>query len=227
MDWLSSVEPITVGLAFGMSGIALTIVIALLARVGDWTRSLSWWVSAACSVTAGFTLNVLQAFFPPQWVIAVSNPATVLGACLFLIGLRHVVDRPIALWQIAPIMLASVLGSLTFVFVLPSLPGRVISQLACLGVVTWLNVSALRLLDHGYYHFPARFLLAVNVVMMLLLVARGVNVVFWPTQVSAVAPLPVNALVYGIAGLLILTYLIGILLICFAEKQTLLRKLAT
>ena len=227
MDWLSKVEPITIGLAFGLAGIAVTIVIALLARVGDWSRSLSWWVSAAFCMTTGFTLNVLQAFFPPQWVIAVSNPATVLGACLFLVGLRHVVDRPVALSRIAPIILVSVLGSLLFVFVWPSLPGRVVSQLACLGVVTWLNVTALRLLDHGYYHFPARFLLCVNVVLMLFLVGRGVNVVFWPSPVNAVAPTPVNAVVYGIAGLLILTYLIGILLICFAEKQTLLRKLAT
>ena len=227
MDWLSKVEPITIGLAFGLAGIAVTTVIALLTRVGDWTRSLSWWVSAAFCLTAGFTLNVLQAFFPPQWVIAVSNPATVLGACLFLVGLRHVVDRPVALSRIAPIILVSVLGSLLFVFVWPSLPGRVVSQIACLGVVTSLNVTALRLLDHGYYHFPARFLLCVNVVLMLFLVARGVNVVFWPSPVNTVAPTPVNAVVYGIAGLLILTYLIGILLICFAEKQTLLRKLAT
>lgn len=205
----------------------MTIVVALLARVGDWTRSLSWWVSAAFCLTAGFTLNVLQAFFPPQWVIAVSNPATVLGACLFLVGLRHVVGRPIALSHIAPIMLVSVLGSVLFVFVWPSLAGRVISQIACLGVVTWLNVKALRMLDHGYYHFPARFLLYVNLVMMLFLVARGVNVAFWPSPVNAVAPTSVNAMVYGVAGLLILTYLIGILLICFAEKQTSLRKLAT
>ena len=227
MDWLSNVEPITVGLAFGLAGIAVTLVIALLARVGDWTSALSWWVSAAFCLTAGFTLNVLQAFFPPQWVIAFSNPATVVGACLFLVGLRHVVDRPIALLRIAPIILASVIGSVLFVFVWPSLPGRVISQVACLGVVTWLNVLALRLLDHGYYHFPARFLLCVNVVMMVFLIARGVNVVFWPSPVNAVASAAINAVVYGIAGLLIWTYLMGILLICFAEKQTLLRKLAT
>ena len=111
MDSLSNVEPITIGLAFGLAGIAVTVAIALLTRVGDWTRSLSWWVSAAFCLTAGFTLNVLQAFFPPQWVIAVSNPATVLGACLFLVGLRHVVDRPIALSHIALIVVASSIGS--------------------------------------------------------------------------------------------------------------------
>ena len=227
MSWLGNIEPITIGLAFSLACIAMTIVIALLARVGDWTRSLSWWAAAAFCLTTGFTLNVLHAFFPPQWVIAVSNPATTLGACLLLIGLRHVVDRPIALLHIAPIMVASVLGSLLFVFVWPSLPGRVISQIACLTVVTWLNVLALRLLDHGYYHFPARFLLCVNVGMMLFLIGRGINVVFWPSPVNAVASAAINAVVYGIAGLLILTYLMGILLICFAEKQTLLRKLAT
>ena len=227
MEWLSNVEPITVGLAFGMAGIAVTIVVALLARVGEWTRSLSWWVSAAFCLTAGFTLNVLQAFFPPQWVLAVSNPMTVIGACLFLVGVRHVVDHPVALLSIAPIVFVSVAGSVLFVFIWPSLQGRVISQLICLSVVTWRNVSALRQLDHGYFHFPARLLLCVNVLLMLFLVARALNVIFWVSPSSAVAPTPVNALVYGIAGMLTLVYLTGILLICFAEKQTLLRKLAT
>ncbi|MBC7711672.1 MAG: GGDEF domain-containing protein [Rhizobacter sp.] len=227
MAWLSNGTSITVGLAFGLTAIALTVVIALLARVGDWTRSLSWWVSAAFCMTTGFLLSFLQAPVPPQWAIALSNPTTVLGSCLFLVGVRHVVDRPIALLRIAPIIVASVVCSVFFVFVWPSVTGRVISQVACLGVITWLNVLALRLLDHGYYHFPARFLLYVNVGTMLFLVARAVNVVLWPSPVNTLAPAAINAVVYGIAGLLILTYLMGILLICFAEKQTLLRKLAT
>lgn len=227
MDWLSNGTSITVGLAFGLTAVALTVVIALLARVGDWTRSLSWWVSAAFCMTAGFLLSFLQAPVPSQWAIAVSNPVTVVGACLFLVGVRHVVDRPIALLRIAPIIAASVICSVFFVFVWPSVTGRVISQVACLGVVTWLNVLALRLLDRGYYHFPARFLLYVNVCMMLFLVARAANIVLWPSPVNTLAPAAINPVVYGVAGLLILTYLMGILLICFAEKQTLLRKLAT
>jgi diguanylate cyclase (GGDEF)-like protein len=227
VDWLSELDPITVGLAFGLAGIALTAVIALLARVGDWTRSLFWWVAAAFCLTAGFTLNALQAFLPPAWVISVSNPTTVLGACLFLVGLRHAVDKPIALSHVAPVMAASVIGSVLFVFIWPSLPARVIVQLVCLAVITWLNVSALRLLDHGYFHFPARFLLCVNVILVVFLGARALTVVFWVSPVTAVSPSPVNALVYAISGLLILAYLTGILLICFAEKQTLLRRLAT
>lgn len=227
MERLSNVEPIIVGIAFGLAGMALTIVITLLARVGDWTRSLSWWVSSAFCMTAGFTLNVLQAVLPPQWVIAVSNPMTVIGACLFLVGVRHVVSRPIALRHIVPIIGVSVLGSAVFVFVWASLPGRVLTQLACLSVVTWLNVRALRQLDHGYYHFPARLLLGVNGLLMLFVVARAVSVIFWVSPSSAVEPTTVNILVYGIAGMLIMVYLTGILLICFAEKQTVLRKLAT
>ena len=89
--------------------------------------------------------------------------------------------------RVAPIVVASVISSVLFVFVWPSLSGRVISQLACLGVVTWLNVLALRMLDRGYYRFPARFLLFVNVLMMFFLVARGVNVVVWPTQAYTMA----------------------------------------
>ena len=227
MNWLSNVEPITVGLAFGLAGMVLTLVIALLARVGEWTRSLSWWVSAAFCLTAGFTLNVLQAFFPPQWVIAVSNPMTIVGTCVFLVGMRHLVGRPIALLHLAPIIVASVLGSALFVFVWPSLPGRVLSQLVCLSIVTWLNVDALRQLDHGYYRFPARLLLCVNALLMLFLAARAMNVIFWISPSSAVVPTTVNAMVYGIAGMLTMAYLTGILLICFAEKQTSLRKLAS
>lgn len=163
--------------------------------MGDWTSALSWWVSSAFCLTAGFTLNVLQAFFPPQWVIAVSNPMTTVGACLFLVGVRHVVGRPIALLRIAPVVFASVLGSALFVFIWPSLQGRVITQLACLSVMTWLNVAALRQLDHGYYHFPARLLLSVNVLLMMFMAARAVSVIVLIPPSAAVSSSPVNALV--------------------------------
>ena len=227
MDWLAKVDPATVGLAFGLAAIAVTAVIALLARVGDWTRSLSWWVAAAGCMTLGYTLNIAQALLAPEWAIAISNPLAVTGACLFLVGMRHVVDRPISFFQTLPIILLSVLGSILFVFISPSLAGRVFIQLACLLVVTWRNVTALRLLDHGYYHFPARYLLSINILLMVFLVVRGVIVIVSGAPLTAVVPAPINALVYGVSGLLILAYLSGILLICFAEKQTLLRKLAT
>jgi diguanylate cyclase (GGDEF)-like protein len=227
MDWLHSVDPATVGFAFGLAGLAVTAVIALLARVGDWTRSLSWWVGAAFCLTAGYTLNTLQAYTSASWAVAISNPLTVIGACLLYVGLRHVVGKPPQLLRVAPIVLASVVGSVLFVFVWPSLAGRVCSQLACLLVVTFLNVSALRLLDHGYYHFPARFLLVVNAVLVLLLLARGAAVLLASAPATAVTRSPINTLVYSTAGFLILSFLVGILLICFAEKQTLLRRLAT
>lgn len=227
MDWLTAVDPATVGVAFGIAGIAVTGVIALLASVGDWTRSLSWWVAAALCLTIGYTLNTFQAYVPPAWAIAVSNPLTVIGGCLFYVGMCHVVDAPVPLLRLASIVLVSVLGSILFVFVWPSLTGRVFSQLACLLVITLFNVSVLRLLDHGYYHFPARFLLIVNILLLLLLAARGVVVLVFGAPASAVVRTPVNALIYCVAGLLILSYLAGILLICFAEKQTLLRMLAT
>ncbi len=227
MVWLTQVDPVTVGFAFGLAAIAVTAVIALLARVGDWTRSLSWWVAAACCITLGYTLNIAQALVSPAWAIAISNPLAVTGACLFLVGMRHVVDRPISFFQTVPIILLSVLGSIIFVFIWPSLAGRAFVQLACLLVVTWRNVTALRLLDHGYYHFPARYLLGINILLMIFLVVRGVIVIVSGTPLTAVIPSPINALVYGVSGLLILAYLSGILLICFAEKQTLLRKLAT
>ena len=227
VDWLGKVEPVTVGLAFGLAGIAVTAVIAMLARVGDWTRSLSWWVAAAVCMTVGYTLNIAQALVSPDWAIAISNPLATTGACLFLVGMRHVVDRPITLLHVLPIILLSGLGSILFVFIWPSLAGRVFSQLICLVVVTWFNVAALRLLDQGYYHFPARYLLGVNLLLFVFLVARGITVIFWGTPLTAVVPMPINAMVYGVSGVLILSYLAGILLICFAEKQTLLRKLAT
>lgn len=227
MDWLTGIDPATVGIAFGIAGIAVTAVIALLASVGDWTRSLSWWVAAALCLTIGYTLNTFQAYVPPAWAIAISNPLTVIGGCLFYVGMCHVVGIPVPLLRLSPIVLVSVLGSILFVFVWPSLTGRVFSQLACLLVITLLNVSVLRLLDHGYYHFPARFLLIVNILLLLLLAARGAVVLVFGAPASAMVRTPVNALIYGMAGLLILSYLAGILLICFAEKQTLLRMLAT
>lgn len=227
MDWLQSVDPAPIGIAFGLAGLAVTAVIALLARVGDWTRSLSWWVGAALCLTAGYTLNTLQAYLISPWAVAISNPLTIVGACLFYIGLRHVTGKQPLVLRVSPIIFVSVLGSVLFVWVWPSLVARVLTQLACLLVVTYLNVSALRSLDHGYYHFPARFLLVVNTVLVLLLFSRGAVVLLGDAPGTAVARTPVNTLVFSLAGFLILTFLVGILLICFAEKQTLLRRLAS
>lgn len=227
LAWLGRVDPTTVGIAFGLAGLAMTAVIALLARVGDWTRSLSWWVGAAFCLTAGYMLNMAQTHLLQAWTMAISNPLTIVGACLFYVGVRHVEGKPAVLLQIAPIIVLSIVGNVLFVVIWPSLPARVFVQLLCLLIVTYLNVSALRKLDHGYYHFPARFLLIANAALVLLLFARGAIVFFFDEPVTAVQRTPVTALVFSVAGFLILMFLVGILLICFAEKQTLLRRLAT
>lgn len=227
LDWLGRIDPTTVGIAFGLAGLAMTAVIALLASVGDWTRSLSWWVGSAFCLTAGYTLNTAQAHFSQPWTVAISNPLTIIGACLFYVGVRYLVSKPPTLLQIAPIVLLSVVGNVLFVVVWPSLSGRVFVQLLCLFIVTYLNVSALRRLDHGYYHFPARFLLVANGALVALLFARGAVVFFTAEPATSLDRTPVNAAVFSIAGFVILMFLVGILLICFAEKQTLLRRLAS
>ena len=57
--------------------------------------------------------------------------------------------------------------------------------------------------------------------------ARGVAVVVLGESISVSGGPGTKAIMFVISGLLILSYLKGILLICFAEKQTLLRRLAT
>lgn len=227
MEWLAKIDVLSVAAAFSLAGLTVTAVILLLGRVGDWTRSLTWWAASAVSMTLGFTMNILQITLPSTMAISIGNPMAVAGACLFYVGLCHVVQWPVRTRLIASVVAVSAVGSLLFVLVWPSLLGRVFIQLACLSVVTTLNVSVLRVLDRGYYHFPARFLLVINVLLMLFICLRGISVVVWGAPPSAVAPSPINALVYGVSGMLILAYLAGILLICFAEKQTLLRRLAT
>ena len=227
MDWLAKIDVLSVAAAFALAGLTVTSVILLLGRVGDWTRSLTWWAASAVSMTLGFTMNILQIALPSAMAISIGNPMAVAGACLFYVGLCHVVQWPVRARLILSVVAVSAFGSLLFVLVWPSLLGRVFIQLACLSVVTTLNVSVLRVLDRGYYHFPARFLLVVNVLLMVFIGLRGVSVVVLGAPASAVAPSPFNALVYGVSGMLILAYLAGILLICFAEKQTMLRKLAT
>jgi len=227
MDWLAKIDVLSVAAAFALAGLTVTSVILLLGRVGDWTRSLTWWAASAVSMTLGFTMNILQIALPSAMAISIGNPMAVAGACLFYVGLCHVVQWPVRARLILSVVAVSAFGSLLFVLVWPSLLGRVFIQLACLSWVTTLNVSVLRVLDRGYYHFPARFLLVVNVLLMVFIGLRGVSVVVLGAPASAVAPSPFNALVYGVSGMLILAYLAGILLICFAEKQTMLRKLAT
>jgi diguanylate cyclase (GGDEF)-like protein len=227
MDWLGKIDVVSVAAAFSLAGLTVTAVILLLGRVGEWTRSLTWWAGSAVSMTLGFTMNILQVTLPSAMAISIGNPMAVAGACLFYIGLCHVVRQPVRTGLIVALVAASALGSMAFVLVWPSVVGRVFIQLACLSVVTTLNVSVLRVLDRGYYHFPARFLLVVNVLLMVFICLRGISVLLWGAPPSAVAPSPLNAVVYGISGMLILAYLAGILLICFAEKQTMLRALAT
>ncbi len=224
--WLTSVDPAMIGLVFGLAGLVVSVVIALLGRVGEWTRSLSWWVGGSVCITLGYLLNALQVVLPPSIVLLIANPLTVVGACLFLVGVRHLLHQPPALMQLAPLVGVAVVGSVIFAVLLPSLVGRVLVQVACLSVITVMNMALLRQLDHGYYHFPARFLTIANGLLMLFIALRAVAVVVYGGPVSAVVSSPVNALVYGLSGTVILAYLAGVLLLCFAEKQTLLRRLA-
>lgn len=223
---LLSIEPAIFGLSFGLAGLVVSIVIALLGHVGEWSRSLSWWVGASVCITLGFLINVLQVVLPPSIVLMIANPLTVIGACLFLVGVRHLLNQPPALMQLAPLVGVAIVGSVIFAVLWPSLVGRVLVQVACLGVITVMNMSLLRQLDHGYYHFPARFLTVTNGLLMLFIVLRAIAVMTHGGPVSALVSSPVNAVVYGISGMVILTYLAGTLLLCFAEKQTLLRRLA-
>ncbi len=215
-----------IGLLFGLAGLVVSVVIALLGRVGEWTRSLSWWVGASLCITLGYLMNALQVVLPPSIALMIANPLTVVGACLFLVGVRHLLDQPPALMQLAPVVGIAIIGSIIFAGLWPSLSGRVLVQVACLSVITFMNMSLLRQLDHGYYHFPARFLIITNGLLMAFIALRAIAVVAFGEPVSSIVSTPVNALVYGISGLVILAYLAGILLLCFAEKQTMLRRLA-
>ena len=225
-NWLATVEPAIVGLAFGMAGLVMSVVIALLGRVGEWSRSLSWWVGCSFCITVGFLVNALQVVLPPSLVLMISNPLMVIGACLFLVGVRHLLKIPPELARLAPLIALSVFGSVLFAVIWPNLVGRVVTQVICLMIITVMNMSLLRQLDHGDYHFPARFLFVTNGLLMLFIGLRAVAVVVVDRPVTAVVTSPLNALVYGISGLVMLAYLAGVLLLCFAEKQTLLRKLA-
>ena len=224
--WLASVDPAMIGLVFGLAGLVVSVVIALLARVGEWSRSLSWWVGASICITLGYLMNALQVVLPPSIALMIANPLTVVGACLFLVGVRHLLNQPPGLTQLTPLVGVAIVGSAIFAVLWPSMVGRVLVQVACLSVITVMNMSLLRQLDHGYYHFPARFLTITNGLLMLFIVLRAGAVVIYGGPVSAVVSSPVNALVYSISGMVILAYLAGVLLLCFAEKQTLLRRLA-
>jgi len=224
---LQHFEPSTVGIALGLAGLSLSTVIALLGRVGDWSRSLVWWVAAALCMTAGFTFNALQGALPARAMLSIGNPLAVAGSCLFFVGLRHLVDRKVNPALVLTIVIVAVTGSATFTLLWPSIAGRVMTLALTLGTVSLLNIAALRQLDSGYYRFPARFLLVVNITLIVMIVLRAITAFTLPTPVSAVAPSPFNVVVYAITGLLIIGYLTGILLLCFAEKQTALRRLAT
>ena len=224
--WLQSLEPATVGISFGLAGLVLSAVIALLGRVGEWSRSLSWWVGASACMTLGYLINALQVTLPPSIVLMVANPLTVVGVCLFLVGARHLLNQPPALMQLLPVVAVATLSSVLFAVIWPSLVGRVVTQVICLAVVTVWNMSLLRQLDYGYFHFPARFLLVINGLLLFFMMLRAGDVMISGGPPTAVVVTPLNTLVYAISGALILAYLTGVLLLCFAEKQTLLRRLA-
>lgn len=222
-----SIDPTSLGLGFGLAGIAVSVVIALLSRIGDASRALPFWVAAAFCLTLGLEFGFLHEALPPGIGLLIANPLSLIGACLFLAGLRTMVGEPVRPVQLAMVSVIAVAASVFFVLLWPSLIGRVLSQIACLTFVTWLNTGVLRRLDHGYYHFPAKLLLYVNAVLFGFYVIRGVTVIFVGELVLARGDSAAKVGLFVISGLLVLSYLKGILLICFAEKQTLLRRLAT
>ena len=227
VNWLSTVEPAVVGIAFGMAGLVMSVVIASLGRVGERSKSLSWWVGASVCITLGYLINVLQVVLPLSLVLLVANPLSVIGACLFLVGVRRLLKRPTALIHLAPLVVFSVVTSLLFTVVWPHVVGRVVSQVSCLMVVTVMNLSLLRKLDDRYYRFPARLLIVTNAFLMLFIVLRAGAVIVVGGPAIGVFASSAGALLYAAIGMVILAYLAGVLLLCFAEKQTLLIKLAT
>lgn len=224
---VATIDPASVALGFGLAGIAVSAVIALLSRIGDSTRALPLWTAAALCLVGGLEFGFLQDALPPGIGLLLANPLTVIGACLFLAGLRIMVDESIQRGQLLAICVTSVATSAFFVLVWPHAGGRVLSQLACLTIVIWLNTMVLRRLDHGYYHFPARFLLVTNAVLFAFYLVRGVAVVVLGYSITVAGGAGVKVVTFLVSGALILSYVTGILLICFAEKQTLLRRLAT
>ena len=67
IDWLATIEPAVIGIAFGMAGLVMSVVIASLGRVGERSRSHSWWVGASVCITLGYLIGVLQVALPPTW----------------------------------------------------------------------------------------------------------------------------------------------------------------
>ena len=227
IDWLATIEPAVIGIAFGMAGLVMSVVIASLGRVGERSRSHSWWVGASVCITLGYLIGVLQVALPPNLVLLIANPLSVIGACLFLVGVRHLLNRPPALIQLAPLVAVSILTSVLFTVVWPHVVGRVLSQVSCVMFITVMNLSLLRELDYRYYHFPARFLIIANAFLMLFIMLREAAVIIMGGTAIGVMSSTTGALLYAAIGLVILAYLAGVLLLCFAEKQTLLIKLAT
>lgn len=225
--WLTTVDPSIVGVAFGMAGLVMSVVIALLGRVGERSRSLSWWVGAAVCITLGFLINVLQFVLPHRVVVLIANPLTVTGACLFLVGVRILLKRPPALVQLAPLIVVSVVTSILFAVAWPNVVGRVLSQALCLLVVTVMNMLLLRELDDRHYRFPARLLIVTNAFLTFIVVLRAGAVIVSGGPVVGLMSSTTGALLYAAIGLIVLAYLAGILLLCFAEEQILLIKLAT
>ena len=79
----------------------------------------------------------------------------------------------------------------------------------------------------GYFLSPAKFLLITNWCCFAFCIVRGVTVVVLGRSISASGGPGTKAIVFVISGLLILSYLKGILLICFCRKADAARRLAT
>ncbi len=43
-------------------------------------------------MTTGFLINILQIVLPPGMVLMIANPLMGIGACLFLVGVRHLLN---------------------------------------------------------------------------------------------------------------------------------------
>lgn len=220
------IDPVSLGMGFGLAGLTLTIVIVLLLRIGETSRALPYWAGAAFCLTVALEFRFLQDVLPPGIGLLLTNPFSVVGVALLLVGLRRVTDEPPGWRHLGLIVAASSLSSAAFVLWWPHVGARVFSQLICLAVITWFNTRLLLRVRRGYFQFPATLILTTNALLFLFFIVHGAAVIRHGAPIADVIGGAARTLVNVFIGFLIMSYLSGVLLICFAEKQTQLHRLA-
>ncbi len=225
---LNTLDLRSVGITLSLCGFALTAVLWAARRDGDRINGLNLWIACAVTMSGGLVLNAMYGWIPQWSSRVVGNTLLAMSPFFAWQGARAFHGKRANIALIAAVGLATILWSVAFVVVWPSVRARIIliSITMALGCVA-AGREFLRS-PETHLRVAARFGGVPMYVFALMMTVRAIDA--WRRTDSELATAfnttPVNVTTYLIGSLVLLSVIAGMVMNVMASRSAQIRDLA-